>query len=76
MELNFSWFLTAVCVNILNFYNLRSILYDFNKSVYLIHFNKINNLLLEELSDSFIDFSLEFRVFNEQSFQLTGEQVQ
>ena len=76
MELNFSWFFTAVRVNILNFYYLGSVLYNFNKSVNLIYFDEINDLLLEELSDSFVNFSLEFRVFNEQSFQLTGEQVQ
>lgn len=65
MEFDFSRFFTAVSIYVFDFNNLRSVFNNFNKSVYFINFDKIDYLLLEEFSDSFVDLTLQFRVFGE-----------
>jgi len=56
MEFYSSWFFTAVSINVLNFYNLWNILYNFNKPVNLVNLNDVDKLLLEEFCESNIHF--------------------
>ena len=76
MELNFSRLLIAVSINILDFNDLGFILDNFNKSINLIDFNQVNNFLLEEFTDSFINFSSELGILDEQSLQFASKQMQ
>lgn len=75
MEFDFSGFFTAVGINIFDLDDLRSVLDDLNKSINFINFDQINDLLLEELNNSFIDFSLQFWIFDEQSLQFACKQM-
>lgn len=56
MEFYSSWFFTAVSINVLNFYNLWNILYNFNKPVNLVNLNDVDKFLLEEFCESNIHF--------------------
>lgn len=57
MELHSSWFRTSICIHILNSNSLRHKLNYLDYSVYLVDFNNIDNLLLEEFYNSSIKLS-------------------
>jgi len=54
MELNFSRFFAAKCINILNLDNLWNIFNNVYNSINLINFNTVDNLLLEKFGKPLI----------------------
>lgn len=75
MEFNSSRFITAVCIDILNSVEFRYIFNYRDNSFEVISFNKVNDFLAEEFSESSIAFFSKFGIFLEVFSHLNGQKV-
>ncbi len=70
MEFNSLGLFTRISVHILDFDDFRNVLDNFHYSFELIHFDQIDDLLLEELEESNVAFIAQFWIFLEILFHL------
>jgi hypothetical protein len=75
MKLHLPLLLRGVSVHVVHFYDLWDELDDLNQLLDLIRLNDIDNLLLEELGQSFINVSLDLGVFEEELLEFAREEV-
>lgn len=75
MELDFSWFITTIGIDVLNSIKLRHIFDDRNNPLEIIGFNEIDDLLSEKFSEPSITFFSQFWIFLEVFPHLDGEKV-
>lgn len=75
MELYSSRFFTTVGINIFNFHNLWHIFDDFNKPIYLIDLNYIDEFLLEKFSQPAIHFVKQLWILATETLHLHSQKV-
>ena len=75
MEFNSSRFITAVGINVFNSVEFRNVFDNGNNPLEVISFNKVNDLLREELSQSSIAFLSKFRIFLKVFSHLNSKQM-
>ena len=75
MEFNSSGFFTAIGIDVFYSVNIWYIFDNFDNSVKFINLNYINELLLEEFSQSNITLISKFRILFEEFLHLNSEHV-
>ena len=70
MEFNSLGLFTRISIHILDLDDFRNVLDNFHYSFELIHFDQIDDLLLEELEESDVAFISQFWIFLEVLFHL------
>lgn len=75
MEFNSSRFIAAVGIDVLDSVEFRDVFDDGDNSFEVISFNKVNDFLAEEFSESGVAFFSELGIFLEVFSHLDGEEV-
>lgn len=70
MEFNSLGLFTRISIDILDLDDFRNVLDNLHYSFELIHFDQIDDLLLEELEESDVAFIAQFWIFLEVLFHL------